>query len=439
MKSRLITKPRQWMMAVLVTLVSVSPPAIAQFKSPGAVDQRIKLNAVGDAECQMNLKLPADAYTQLKGENINHAAFLRRLGWDHVASEIENATAAFDDSASTIRIQWKSRGYASFRNNRWEAPITEVARGYLTLNRTNLWERPLPPASRIELLRVYGKEVLLSEAVSHTVTDEILPRHPQANMPSAASAITQMEFPSEVSGVAIHSDPPRLVYHLNPETITSADCHSETPCSESLEIQINVQPRLMSNIAKSYGTQRASTFWVARVVAKNTGAGPLKDYKVRIRLSHGAQDWTPWHRSDQLLPNQTVVDAFHPLLDPHSLAKNQSTQRSHVYIEYSYRDRSGKEVTEQVVRNIEILSRNEVVWSSFTNDQIVDFQDQFNNAPLVLASMATKDDPVVQMVAGRVSEIAGKAPPTDDDDQVSMNFLHALHTFIATNRIAYQT
>ncbi|MCA9061127.1 MAG: transglutaminase domain-containing protein, partial [Planctomycetaceae bacterium] len=27
----------------------------------------------------------------------------------------------------------------------------------------------------------------------------------------------------------------------------------------------------------------------------------------------------------------------------------------------------------------------------------------------------------------------------DDDDQVSMNFLHALHTFIATNRIAYQT
>jgi hypothetical protein len=456
-------KIRFWVVFILAAQGLMSRPVVGQDKSPGLVKQVICLNEVGNADCEMEMRLPTDAYTALKVQNPNTEVFLRRMGWGYVPQEFGKTEIAFQDTGSIVRIKWTTRGLASFRQGRWEVPLLELSRGYLGLVRTNHWEQPLREDPRITIVQARGGEVLLSQAVSHANPQEAFNSHPMSGMTSAGTALTQIKTPFGFENAEIVRSPLRLVLasaskppskpsecvkpaaegqHASVDGGKALQCDGgkAIPCTAcDLDVRTDFRPRLMSCVAKSYGTESASTLWAAKIVVTNNGPSLIKNLKARLRISvNSDSDCTAWESFDEVLPNQTVTVAFHPLLNPHILARNDGTQRGYSTIEYSWQTPAGEEVKKSVDQKIEILGRNDVVFSSFTNDEQLGFTDKYNNMPLVLASMTTKDDPVVQMVAGRISGMANQiSASTNDVDAIK--FLRAIHAFLACNRIAYQT
>ena len=434
---------------ILAVIQAIVSTAAAQEKSPGLVKQLIVLNSVGDAECEMEMRLPTDAYTSLKVNNPNTAVLLRRLGWGFVPQQTESERVEFRDADSTIHIEWKTKGLASIREGRWELPLDEIARGYAALTQTNRWTQPLTVEPRIELIRAKDNEILLTQSISHYEPTAVRLEHPMAGMSSAGTALTQIKTHDSCENAKIIYYPKRLIFDR--ATTVGADCggcdkvergkeHTQTtkPAAR-LEVHVDFQPRLMSCLAKSYGTEAASTFWGARLVARNVGQAGVEKFKARFQVGVSAEaEWTPWQEYDVLLSGQTITVPFYPLLDPHTLSKNDSTQRAYARVEYSFLNEKNEETVRRVERPIEILSRNDVLFSSFTNDQALGVIDGGNNVPVVLASMATRDDPVVQMVAGRISGMAGNIAASDSDDN-AIRYLEAIHTFITSSRIAYQT
>jgi hypothetical protein len=89
-------------------------------------------------------------------------------------------------------------------------------------------------------------------------------------------------------------------------------------------------------------------------------------------------------------------------------------------------------------RTIQLLGRNEVVFSSRKAMDCGSWQDRFDYGPAILASFVTKDDPIVQQVAGWVSGQAGGVAANATDEK-AITFLQALYQFMAANGIAYQT
>jgi hypothetical protein len=64
--------------------------------------------------------------------------------------------------------------------------------------------------------------------------------------------------------------------------------------------------------------------------------------------------------------------------------------------------------------------------------------DNFDYGPAILASFVTKDDPIVQQVAGWISGQAGGVAANTSDENAIL-FMQALYQFMGANGISYQT
>ena len=114
-----------------------------------------------------------------------------------------------------------------------------------------------------------------------------------------------------------------------------------------------------------------------------------------------------------------------------------------IEVEYEYDEVDGTKIEESDSCPVQILSRNEVIFSSLKPEQISGFADQFDYAPALLTSMTTPADPVVQQLAGRINGMAaesyGQSIAASYSDDECVAFLEAMHHFMQTNHVAYQS
>ena len=89
-------------------------------------------------------------------------------------------------------------------------------------------------------------------------------------------------------------------------------------------------------------------------------------------------------------------------------------------------------------RQVQLLGRNQIIFSSLKNEEACGFHDRFNYAPIVLASFVSCDDPLMQELGGRVSQMAG-GPASSLRNEDAAKFLAALYNFLTINKISYQT
>jgi hypothetical protein len=361
--------------------------------------EKILVNAVGDAHFSVDVKLPIAAYTLLKDQTRNTVLLLRQLGLSHEdAFQIEDVKGEFDDGNSTLHFSWMTRGLArQVRDHVWEAPIDETA--------------------GLELMYMNDNVALFS-----TASDSPLGVVPLVVHAEVARGSTDLQL--------LHS-PNRLAYRTPG---TTAPPGGRT----SFDFEFFTKPQVMTCLAKSYGNPKFSKLWVARTLLKNTGDQHLTDYRVRYRLREYAPSWSAWKNCADVVPGQTVTDMYFPIFDLEKVGKLSGSSRDTLEMEYQYRRADGQLIEGNDSRTIQLLGRNEVIFSSRKAADCGGWYDHFDYGPSILASFVTKDDPIIQQVAGWVSGQAGGVAANTSDDNAIL-FMQALYQFMVANGIAYQT
>lgn len=223
----------------------------------------------------------------------------------------------------------------------------------------------------------------------------------------------------------------------------SALAGAEGPAGAALRLE--ARPVLLASLAKVYADPRFSELAVARAVFQNTTTEPVTGYRVRFRLTGYTADWSPWSDSAQVLPKQTVTTPYFPILDEPRLAQLEGFALADLHVEQEYHRADGQRIQHREIRRVKVMARNWMAWfHSIPEDQAEAmmkdpaspfWRDVYTTMPLLLASFVTKDDPVIQQVAGWVSGQAGGAPL---DDAGARRFMKALYEFMVANGIRYQ-
>lgn len=360
------------------------------------LSRTIVLNEVGDAKIKVELKLPVETYTTAKSSNPNTAVILRRLGITSGWARVDNAKARFDDNASSLVAEYDQVGLARLTSD-------------------DAWEVLLDAESKADQLHAADNAVLCTAARQ---TDWGL-----------ATVTLRLEAPKAGKDVQLQHNPERITYRFAPTAPQGT--------SPAAVFSVDTKTNIMAALGKAYSDSRLTELWVARSVLKNTGDQTISDYRVRFRLA-GYSDWSEWKKARRVLPGQTMVDAYFPVFEIEKIAQLSGARPIMLHVEYEYRQPDGRMVREGDSRQLQMLGRNQAVFSSFTDEEAVGFYDQYNNGPMLLAALVTGDDPVIQELAGRISRAAGGVAASQKDED-ALKFLSTLYTFYTNNSIAYQT
>jgi hypothetical protein len=385
---------------LVFAFLSLHPAGVRADETPAIrAKEKVVIDAVGDGRFTVDVTMPVSMYTLLKDRSRNTAVLLRKLGLSHQEfCEVQDIKGDFDDGASTVHFSWTTRGLARPAHD-------------------DIWEVPVDESSGLELLYLRDNVALFNTA---------------ANSPlGVIPIVVHAEVARGSTDLRLLHSPNRLVYRA-PVASTSPDGRT------SLDFEFQTKEQVMTCLAKSYGNPKFTKMWVARTVLKNTGDQAVTDYRVRFRLRDHAPSWSAGTHCALIVSGQTVVDAYFPIFDLDKVGRLNGSCRDVLELEYQYRRADGQLVEMTDSRTIQLLGRNEVVFSSQKWSDQVGWHDQFDNAPWILASFVTKDDPIIQQVAGWVSRQAGDLA-FSHSDEAELKFMQALYEFMLANGIAYQT
>jgi hypothetical protein len=182
-----------------------------------------------------------------------------------------------------------------------------------------------------------------------------------------------------------------------------------------LSVKFGTRSRMMSGLYNVYGmSEEMPTQWVAKAVFTNTGEGPLTDLKVRFQLGNYS-DLDLWHKFPELVPGQTVVVTYHPVLSER-IAEITSTTAANIVARWEYTDMSGEQHEDGDGARISILGRHEFAFSNLVEtDNSGTFANIYSNTDL-LAGWITRDDPVVRQFAEAARRAAGGANASSSDE-----------------------
>jgi len=356
-----------------------------------------KVEANGDAQFKYEIKLPTVLYTELKKNTPNTAVLIRKLGLHQENWFLVDAIKGnWDDGTSTVTIECKTRGVARVgKDQNWEVPLSE--------------------GSDLELVAVQDGVAILTSA-------EAVPGF------GVATCTTRIALPAGVTNVKVINSPYRLAYKL-PAPQTGGE--------PKVEFEADAKPKVMSALAKPMSQKKFSALWTARSVFKNAGTQTLTDYRVRFKMTDFTNAWSPWSGTPQVVPGQTVVDPYFPIMDMEKIGRLTGNTRTAVEVQYQYKTADGKQHEDTETKELQLMSRNEVFFSSMQAGEAVDWADHANMMPFILAAFVTHEDPIIQQAAGWVTKAAGGLNAAGSDEE-ALKFMAAVFEFMGAN-IAYQT
>ncbi len=208
------------------------------------------------------------------------------------------------------------------------------------------------------------------------------------------------------------------------------------PAPGRLSTRIQVKPTIMAATYKVYAdrTIGEGAYWLARVIATNTGERPLRDLSIRCRVP-GYTEWETGERYPVVHPGSTVVHPYFPILSA-TITSLKTRAPATVDISLTYTDAHGRRHTETVTRPITIFGLNQFEYSSLTEEENTGtWYDNFSNANL-LAAYVTRADPPVKAFAGLVSR---SGVPSALSDEAAVRFLRDLFDAMIVYGFAYQT
>jgi hypothetical protein len=352
----------------------------------------VGISATGDADVDFNMEMPLREYTMVKGQ-FGNAQYLGRMMSSSMAwSEIKDLQGKFVDADNIVNAHLTHVGYAKpVKAGKWEID--------LSTDDLNL--------------------VAIAEDVAHFSTAMDMPF-------GATNVICRVRLPEGSTNQHYDEDEGLLTYDFVPEFVEGDD--------GEVDFEIDTKAKMMSSLAKIYGNEKFDNFWVARSKFVNTGDQVIENLRMRHRIS-GLSAWSGWQKTKIVYPGQTVIEPFFPVMDIEKVAAFTSTRNAMVEVEYSY-EMGGEKLTDTDSSKLQVLSRNEVEWSSYHFDEVTSFYELFNNCPQIYGAFTNSNDPVVQQTSAAISRMINGIPP--QTDEAAILFMKATWAFMEANRIAYQ-
>ncbi len=204
-----------------------------------------------------------------------------------------------------------------------------------------------------------------------------------------------------------------------------------------LTARMLVREKLISGAYKVYGLKdQPVSLWLAKTVFRNDTGGTVKDLKVRYRLGDYA-DWCAWQSYPQLVPGQTVVDLYQPILSS-KCAQLTSRAPAELQMECEYVNSAGEKKSHQKAERLTMLSRREFYFTDLkAQERTGSFQDFATTSPLLAAWVTPTDTPVTGL-AGLANERAkGAGAAISDENCIAV--LRELYEIMRTIKITYQS
>ena len=205
---------------------------------------------------------------------------------------------------------------------------------------------------------------------------------------------------------------------------------------KELTCRFDTREKLISGAYKVYGlTDEMFSFWLAKTVFRNNTGEPITDLKVRYKLSEYS-DWCPWQIYPQLVPNQTVVDLYNPILKS-SIAKLTSRTPAELEMQCEFTDSDGETHAFSKRERLTVLSGHDFFFTDLkSEEQSGSFQDLQTYAPL-LAAWVTYQDTAVTGLAALANERA-KGVGAGSSDQACYDVMKQLYEVLRAIRVTYQ-
>jgi hypothetical protein len=203
---------------------------------------------------------------------------------------------------------------------------------------------------------------------------------------------------------------------------------AQTAAEPQLTVDIYVKPEVVTAAYKIYGGSYAS-MWVAKCIIKNTGTVPIKNFNIEYEIA-GYTASTSVEDYPVILPGETVRDYCWPNFDPEQMAKITNETPAEIVVRYDY---EGLEKPKETSEKFSFLGKNDFIWSSLPESEMLTFEDENDNARM-LASFVTRSNESVQKLAKTLT--GGLFTPTDDS---TMQALENIYNGLRDARFRYVT
>lgn len=358
----------------------------------------VELLATGDVEARIEVHFHPDIYAKVRENTPDPAKFLQDMRPSRADYEVApGAKAAFDDDAhAVVLLMHELGGVRGLGEGQWALPIassytmlgSDTFEGHprAFFEERGTWDSGMEFVGRYVYLLPVGAEGANWDAAAHVLT---------YTLPSSAG-----------------TGPARLV------------------------LRHKVKDRLMASVYKVYGLgQNLAGQWVAKTVIQNTGKSRVTNLRVRYRLG-GYGEWSGWNKFPEVVPGQTVVSLFYPVLDA-SIARVRTNSPVDLRVEWSYVDASGQKQEDDDTARLVLLGINEFIFSNLVaGESFGTWQEQFNNASL-LAAWVSRNDLVVKQLAAMANRIAGGVAAGESDESAG-RVMAACYELLRRNDFSYQ-
>lgn len=213
--------------------------------------------------------------------------------------------------------------------------------------------------------------------------------------------------------------------------------HADQGGSGELTCRLDVRDKVISGAYKVYGLADSPVgLWLAKAVFRNETGGVIRDLRVRYNLGEYAE-WSPWETYPALVPTQTVVDLYHPILSSRC-AKLTASAPAELRMECEYTDAAGQTHKFERSERLTMLSRREFIFTDLSfAEQTGSFQDMDTNSPM-MAAWVTPQDTAVTNLAALANERAGGAGASMSDENC-IKVMRELYEIMRAINITYQS
>jgi len=207
--------------------------------------------------------------------------------------------------------------------------------------------------------------------------------------------------------------------------------------SEDITYNLAARENLISGTYKVYGLKdRPASLWLAKTVFRNDTGGTIKDLKVRYRLGEYS-DWSAYQRYPAMVPTQTVVDLYHPILSSRCANLNNRAPAL-LEMQAEYVDAAGNHKTIETNRDLTLLGRQEFYFTDLkSEEQSGSYQDTATYSDL-LAAWVTSNDQAVAALAGMANKMA-KGAGASTNDKNCLAVMRQLYEIMRVIKVTYQS